>query len=619
MALLIDGNIIARPNAGRTTPKVDPSDRKFYLMNADNDDGKEALRDFDNALNVQHKRNAAAGGSYGQVRETQGQLTALGFDTGGVDGLAGPKTDQAIRAFQAANGLTVDGVVGPKTRAALEAAQSGGSPAPEPSVTHVAPTATPPGFTETRGVDPTRPVSVFNPPASDTPANSGTSRPTPYQLTDPTAAAGFVAGSGAGNLVNESIGLRSPFDPIINFGGTPRTERTADEVASDYSGPTERAVSRSEALDIISRDFADFDGALKGETDGFIGRDDFARVLTEPGYTEEQKAAAAYFYANPRQFNSLDDAENARVAPNGLIGEGDVNAARADIEARRIDGSSEGVQPNVDGSDRRLYIQASEAANDPTILEDYDARASAVNEDEVVDVLGYDYEIFSGADGDGISVNNLRDIVLDDTGSYTDDQKAVAAHLLANQDILNSLDGNFDGIIGDRNITAAGGVIGQTRQEVLEAGRQNLERELDSGNISASEYSQALSALGILEDASPADFAVLRRSFVAGQAGIALYQAATGDKEGAFETAFSTFAPIAAKQVLTKLAGPAVGGPVGLGLAVVLLLASVPTNGTPPSGHIPAPVGPGGPTFDGPSAFDDNNQVDNTGNPTGRG
>lgn len=589
-----------------TRTSVDPSDRKFYLMGADKPGGKAALNAFDNSLKTQHSDN---------TRDAQRQLNEIGYDTGGIDGVSGPKTDQAIRTFQAANGLRVDGIVGPKTRAALAAAQSGGSPAP--SVTHNDPTSYPGG--EVRGEDPTRPVSVFNPPASDVASTPKSSTPTPFQLNDPAAAAGFVAGFGPGNLVNESNGLSSPFDPIVNFGPPPQTERTADEVAADYFGPTDRAVTRSEALDIINRDFADFDSALKGTTDGLIGRDDFAKILTEPGYTDEQKAAAAYFYANPRQFSSLDNAENARVGPNGLIGEGDVNAARAEVEAKRIDGSSEGVQPNVDGSDRRLYIQASELADDPTILERYDATTSAINEDEVVDVLGYDYEVFSGPDGKGISVNDLREIVLDDTGTYSDEHKAVAAHLLANGDILKSLDGNADGIIGDKNITAAGGAIGKTRQEVLEAGRQNLEQERDNGNISASEYSQALSALGILEDASPADFAVLRRSFVAGQVGIALYQSATGDKEGAFETAFSTFAPIAAKQILTKLAGPAVGGPVGLGLAVVLLLASVPTDGTPPSGHIPAPVGPGGPTFDGPSAFDDNNQVNNAGNPTGRG
>lgn len=39
----------------------------------------------------------------------QERLTALGFDTGGTDGVLGPKTEAAIRAYQASRGLTVNG------------------------------------------------------------------------------------------------------------------------------------------------------------------------------------------------------------------------------------------------------------------------------------------------------------------------------------------------------------------------------------------------------------------------------------------------------------------------------------------------------------------------------
>ena len=53
------------------------------------------------------------------VKEIQQKLTSLGFNTKGTDGVFGSNTDQAVRQFQKARGLTVDGIVGNSTRNAL--------------------------------------------------------------------------------------------------------------------------------------------------------------------------------------------------------------------------------------------------------------------------------------------------------------------------------------------------------------------------------------------------------------------------------------------------------------------------------------------------------------------
>ncbi|HEX6018300.1 MAG TPA: peptidoglycan-binding protein, partial [Burkholderiaceae bacterium] len=47
--------------------------------------------------------------SRSQVRELQGALNARGFDSGEVDGLAGPATRDALRRFQRSVGAPADG------------------------------------------------------------------------------------------------------------------------------------------------------------------------------------------------------------------------------------------------------------------------------------------------------------------------------------------------------------------------------------------------------------------------------------------------------------------------------------------------------------------------------
>jgi hypothetical protein len=54
------------------------------------------------------------------VAHLQRLLIEHGHDPGPVDGVFGPRTDAAVRAFQAESGLAADGVVGPITWAALD-------------------------------------------------------------------------------------------------------------------------------------------------------------------------------------------------------------------------------------------------------------------------------------------------------------------------------------------------------------------------------------------------------------------------------------------------------------------------------------------------------------------
>jgi peptidoglycan hydrolase-like protein with peptidoglycan-binding domain len=49
------------------------------------------------------------------VRRAQKRLSLAGYDTGGVDGIFGPRTESGVKALQQDTGLTVDGIVGPHT------------------------------------------------------------------------------------------------------------------------------------------------------------------------------------------------------------------------------------------------------------------------------------------------------------------------------------------------------------------------------------------------------------------------------------------------------------------------------------------------------------------------
>jgi peptidoglycan hydrolase-like protein with peptidoglycan-binding domain len=65
------------------------------------------------------------------MAHVQKALAALGFDPGKIDGIDGPNTQKAVRAFQAHASIGIDGKVGKHTREALRAeldAKSGDAP-----------------------------------------------------------------------------------------------------------------------------------------------------------------------------------------------------------------------------------------------------------------------------------------------------------------------------------------------------------------------------------------------------------------------------------------------------------------------------------------------------------
>jgi len=56
------------------------------------------------------------------VNYLQTALAKLGYNSGPIDGIFGPKTQTAVKSFQKAKGLVVDGIVGNNTWAAIDKA-----------------------------------------------------------------------------------------------------------------------------------------------------------------------------------------------------------------------------------------------------------------------------------------------------------------------------------------------------------------------------------------------------------------------------------------------------------------------------------------------------------------
>lgn len=92
----------------------------IWVVATDDDDSA------DSGDSTQTASESDAGATPEQISAGQTALAAVGCYNGPVDGVYGPQTEQAVRDFQAAKGLTVDGIFGPETRSAIEQSLAAG-------------------------------------------------------------------------------------------------------------------------------------------------------------------------------------------------------------------------------------------------------------------------------------------------------------------------------------------------------------------------------------------------------------------------------------------------------------------------------------------------------------
>lgn len=90
-----------------------------------------AMMQIDPSIKFEDGPVATPTGALRDAEWLQSSLNKLGADPQlDVDGIAGPATRNAVRAFQLAQGLGTDGIAGPLTIAAIEAALAAGKPVP---------------------------------------------------------------------------------------------------------------------------------------------------------------------------------------------------------------------------------------------------------------------------------------------------------------------------------------------------------------------------------------------------------------------------------------------------------------------------------------------------------
>ncbi|WP_197521074.1 peptidoglycan-binding protein [Bradyrhizobium icense] len=90
-----------------------------------------AMMKLDPSIRFEDGPTSTPAGALRDGEWLQSSLNKLGTDPQlDVDGIVGPATRNAVRAFQLAQGLAVDGIAGPNTIAAIEVALAKGKPLP---------------------------------------------------------------------------------------------------------------------------------------------------------------------------------------------------------------------------------------------------------------------------------------------------------------------------------------------------------------------------------------------------------------------------------------------------------------------------------------------------------